>query len=102
MTSKGLCLFFEGMNDPRFLTVKKLIVTGQLGSFAEIAGIVPKTVIARSAGMKPSRLNRILFEDLSEVTVKEVYVIAALIDIPGPTLMAIIERDLARKSRKKK
>lgn len=84
------------MVDSRFITVKKLISTGQLGSFVEIVDIVPKTVVARSAHMKPSRFNRILLEpDL--ITIREVYTIATLIDIPGPQLMAIIERDLAKK-----
>lgn len=75
--------------DKRYTTVKNLISSGYINSFDEIFDTLPKTVVCKDLGMNGIRFNA-LMENVDNFILKDIFRIAALIDIDEKILLDLI------------
>lgn len=75
--------------DKRYLTVHRLIAGGYLTEFREIFETLPKSVLAKDMGTNNTRITR-LIEHPKGFDLGEIVLIAALLDVPPMTVVALV------------
>ncbi len=72
--------------DKRYKTVKNLITDGHIKSFDEIFDTLPKSIVYKDLGMNNNRFN-FLLENIDHFDLKDIFRIAALIEIDEKVLL---------------
>ncbi|OQP50287.1 hypothetical protein A4H97_00105 [Niastella yeongjuensis] len=88
-------------NDPRYITVNKLITSRQLNSFSEILKIVPKTVLTKDLGMHHITFNK-LIDHPAGFTLENIYEIAALVGVENKVMLQLFYNETGEKKTKRK
>jgi len=77
------------VKDKRYLTVKNLISGGYIKSFHEIFDTIPKSVVYKDLGMNSTRFKDLL-DNVDHFILKDIFRIAALIEIDKKTFLDLI------------
>jgi plasmid maintenance system antidote protein VapI len=91
------------INEPPFSTAKKLILSGDMKTLAELLVIIKKTPLAKAMGTGPQRLNR-LVDNPKLFTFEDAYIIAELLGVDEKAVVDIIHAQylLDKKAPKKR
>ena len=89
--------------DKRYTTVKNLISGGYIKAFNEIFDTIPKSVVYIDLGMNSVRFNNLL-DNVDFFVVKDLFRIAALIEIDEKVILDLMynQYSLQKKTKKKK
>lgn len=74
------------VKDSRYTLVKDQISLGRLKTLRDIFGIIPKTVVSKDMRIHNQRFNDMLY-DVSLFVLKELYELAALIEVDGKIIL---------------
>lgn len=77
--------------DKRYKTVKILIETGNIISFADIFEHIPKSTVADNLGLHFNRMERMI-KNVNDIKVKDIYLFSAYFEIDVKTLFDLIHR----------
>lgn len=87
--------------DKRYQTVKHLISSGYIKSFTEIFDTLPKSLVYKDLGMNSVRFNNLL-RNVDRFVLKDLFKIAALIEIEEHVLLELILHDYYSQKKKGK
>lgn len=89
--------------DRRYNTVKNLISGNYIKTFSEIFDTVPKSVVAKDLGFNNERISG-LITDVDRFIVKDLFKLAALIEVEEIEIMKLIcnQHAIEKKLKKKK
>lgn len=89
--------------DKRYQTVKHLISSGYIKTFTEIFDTIPKSVVYKDLGMNSVRFNTLL-RNVDKFMLKDLFRIAALIEIEERVMLELIlgDHETQRKRKGKK
>jgi plasmid maintenance system antidote protein VapI len=77
------------INEPPFSTAKKLILSGDTKTLADLLEIIKKTTLAKAMGTGPQRFNR-LIDNPKLFTFEDAYKIAELVGVDEKAVVDII------------
>ena len=80
------------VKDRRYITVRKLILSGYINSFIEIFDTLPKSILARDLRMNNNRFTR-LMNNVQQFTLKEVFTISEILEVEETKMLQLIFND---------
>ncbi len=87
--------------DKRYTTIKNLISGGYIKSFQEIFDNIPKSVIYKDLGMNSVRFNGLL-DNVDKFVIKDLFHIAALIEVDEKIILDLIYNQYRQNKRAKR
>lgn len=85
--------------DPRYKEVSKIIASGLIGELSEIFKHIPKSVVAADLGKNTGR-TYVFFESPEDLTFKDIYRLAQLIEVDKSVIVGLIEKQYLNNMKK--
>jgi hypothetical protein len=88
--------------DTRYNTIQDLILKGYITSLREIfeKELISRSKVARDLGLNPGRFSRNLLHP-ERFVLKDLYALAALIEIEGIKILQLVDADHSKTKKKK-
>ena len=87
--------------DVRYNEVKKIIESGLIEELSDIFKFIPKSIVASDMGKNTGR-TYVFFQKMEQLTLKDIYQLAELIEVAPPVIFNLIDRQYMKALRKKK
>lgn len=90
-------------NDPRYSTIRDLILKGYLKSLQEIfeKELISRSKVARDLGLNPTRFSNNLLHP-ERFTLKDLYNLAELVDVDGIQILQLVDADYVKNKKPRK
>ena len=85
------------MKDKRHKTVKILIETNNITTFAEIFDHMPRTTLADALGIHFNRMSRMI-DSVSDIKVNDIYLFSGYFEVEATTIFRLIDNQRGKKA----
>jgi hypothetical protein len=97
LSFKHLFISLNPMKDKRHNTVKILIETNNITTFADIFEHIPKTTVAEELGIHFNRMTK-LISKVNEIKVNDIYLFSGYFEVDAAVIFRLISNQRAKKS----